>query len=205
MPARHCLCFKGASTDRQTDQYWLKTCLTNVIYSSVFGLTGFTVVGYALYFYTYSTWKGPSLYLEDLYVMPDFRGIGKKKPQLTDKWNVKSVFHPCIHIWVSFYRKWNRQGSTEQSRWGKNVFLDCTPIIYFYFSMFDISVVPAALTEESCTMLRQGKGSSVWGCSCLFWIGTLLRETSTSLREPRTSPSVKAGMLYDLWIKAWKI
>uniref|UniRef100_A0A3P8RWT8 Spermidine/spermine N1-acetyltransferase family member 2b n=1 Tax=Amphiprion percula TaxID=161767 RepID=A0A3P8RWT8_AMPPE len=35
---------------------------------------GFTVVGYALYFYTYSTWKGPTVYLEDLYVMPEFRG-----------------------------------------------------------------------------------------------------------------------------------
>ncbi|XP_024117069.1 diamine acetyltransferase 2b [Oryzias melastigma] len=37
---------------------------------------GFTVVGYALYFYTYSTWKGPSIFLEDLYVMPEFRGNG---------------------------------------------------------------------------------------------------------------------------------
>ncbi|XP_043996571.1 diamine acetyltransferase 2b isoform X2 [Gambusia affinis] len=37
---------------------------------------GFTVVGYALYFYTYSTWRGRSLYLEDLYVMPEFRGNG---------------------------------------------------------------------------------------------------------------------------------
>lgn len=41
-------------------------------------------MGYALYFYTYSTWKGPSLYLEDLYVMPDFRGKGEKKPS-TDR------------------------------------------------------------------------------------------------------------------------
>ncbi|XP_061596897.1 diamine acetyltransferase 2b [Cololabis saira] len=37
---------------------------------------GFTVVGYALYFYTYSTWEGRSVYLEDLYVMPEFRGKG---------------------------------------------------------------------------------------------------------------------------------
>ncbi|XP_076024901.1 thialysine N-epsilon-acetyltransferase-like [Genypterus blacodes] len=40
---------------------------------------GHTVVGYSLYFYTYSTWKGPTVYIEDLYVMPDFRrdGIGQ--------------------------------------------------------------------------------------------------------------------------------
>lgn len=79
--------------NRQTDQYWLKTCLTNVIYSSVFGLTGFTVVGYALYFYTYSTWKGPSLYLEDLYVMPDFRGIGEKK----------NLNWPTSEMWSQFF------------------------------------------------------------------------------------------------------
>ncbi|XP_077403558.1 thialysine N-epsilon-acetyltransferase-like isoform X2 [Vanacampus margaritifer] len=35
---------------------------------------GFTTVGYGFYFYTYSTWKGRSMHLEDLYVMPEFRG-----------------------------------------------------------------------------------------------------------------------------------
>ncbi|XP_061155278.1 thialysine N-epsilon-acetyltransferase-like isoform X1 [Syngnathus typhle] len=34
---------------------------------------GFTIIGYALYFYIYCTWKGRSMYLEDLYVMPEFR------------------------------------------------------------------------------------------------------------------------------------
>jgi GNAT superfamily N-acetyltransferase len=35
--------------------------------------------GFALYFPIYSTWRGPSLYLEDLFVRPEFRrdGIGK--------------------------------------------------------------------------------------------------------------------------------
>ena len=38
------------------------------------------VAGFALYFFQYSTWEGrPALYLEDLFVRPDFRkrGIGK--------------------------------------------------------------------------------------------------------------------------------
>ncbi|XP_061444293.1 thialysine N-epsilon-acetyltransferase-like [Rhineura floridana] len=41
---------------------------------------GHTIVGYSLYFFTYSTWKGRNIYMEDLYVMPEFRGkgIGKK-------------------------------------------------------------------------------------------------------------------------------
>ncbi len=34
-------------------------------------------VGFALYFYTWSTWEGrPSLYLEDLFVLPEYRGEG---------------------------------------------------------------------------------------------------------------------------------
>jgi GNAT superfamily N-acetyltransferase len=35
------------------------------------------VVGFALYFHNYSTWRGrPGLYLEDLYVSPAQRGLG---------------------------------------------------------------------------------------------------------------------------------
>jgi GNAT superfamily N-acetyltransferase len=34
------------------------------------------LLGYALYFYTYSTWKGKALYLEDLCVTPGCRGQG---------------------------------------------------------------------------------------------------------------------------------
>ncbi|XP_006627505.1 thialysine N-epsilon-acetyltransferase isoform X2 [Lepisosteus oculatus] len=37
---------------------------------------GHSKVGYALYFYTYSTWKGRAVYMEDLYVMPEYRGKG---------------------------------------------------------------------------------------------------------------------------------
>lgn len=34
------------------------------------------VVGMAIFFYAYYTWVGKSLYLDDLYVQPDFRGQG---------------------------------------------------------------------------------------------------------------------------------
>src|SRR5688500_6743852 len=34
-------------------------------------------VGFAFYFFNYSTWEGrPGLYLEDLFVVPEFRGWG---------------------------------------------------------------------------------------------------------------------------------
>jgi GNAT superfamily N-acetyltransferase len=46
-------------------------------------LTGFVavndvdeIVGYATYFFGYYTWIGKSLYMDDLYVRPDFRGAG---------------------------------------------------------------------------------------------------------------------------------
>lgn len=35
-----------------------------------------TPVGFALFYHRYSTWKGLTLYLEDLYVTPDVRGHG---------------------------------------------------------------------------------------------------------------------------------
>ena len=34
------------------------------------------IVGYAVYFFSYFTWTGKSLYMDDLYVKPDYRGIG---------------------------------------------------------------------------------------------------------------------------------
>lgn len=33
-----------------------------------------TVIGIALYYYRYSTWKGKVLYLEDIYIQPAYRG-----------------------------------------------------------------------------------------------------------------------------------
>ncbi|HWT65652.1 MAG TPA: GNAT family N-acetyltransferase [Terracidiphilus sp.] len=39
--------------------------------------------GFAFYFFNYSTWLGrPGLYLEDLFVLPEFRGLGVGKALL---------------------------------------------------------------------------------------------------------------------------
>lgn len=38
--------------------------------------------GFALYFPIYSTWQGPSLHLEDLFMQPEFRGHGIGKALL---------------------------------------------------------------------------------------------------------------------------
>ncbi|XP_075764054.1 thialysine N-epsilon-acetyltransferase-like isoform X8 [Pelodiscus sinensis] len=39
---------------------------------------GHTIVGYGLYFFTYSTWKGRNIYMEDLYIMPEFRELERE-------------------------------------------------------------------------------------------------------------------------------
>ncbi|XP_063157815.1 diamine acetyltransferase 1-like [Candoia aspera] len=36
---------------------------------------GHTLVGYILSSYTYSSWKGTNLYIDNFYVMPEFRGM----------------------------------------------------------------------------------------------------------------------------------
>jgi GNAT superfamily N-acetyltransferase len=41
-----------------------------------------TPVGLALFFSIYSTWKGPSIHLEDLFVLPSARGLGIGKALL---------------------------------------------------------------------------------------------------------------------------
>src|SRR5690554_2135997 len=70
--------------------------------------------GMALYYISYSTWRGRCLYLEDLYIQPDFRrgGIGQKLFQvLVDEakalgvkrmdWQVLDWNEPAIQ----FYKK----------------------------------------------------------------------------------------------------
>ena len=34
------------------------------------------IVGFAIFYTSYSTWKGPCMYLEDLYIIPEARGTG---------------------------------------------------------------------------------------------------------------------------------
>lgn len=74
------------------------------------------IVGLALYYIRYSTWKGQSMYLEDLIVTEDFRrkGIGdllmaglieeaKKRKLYAILWQVLDWNEPAI----KFYKKYN--------------------------------------------------------------------------------------------------
>lgn len=74
------------------------------------------IVGMALYYSRYSTWKGPTLHLEDLYVKPEFRkgGLGKelfdKVVDEAAKQNVGRMEWTVLE-WnehaLNFYKKYN--------------------------------------------------------------------------------------------------
>jgi GNAT superfamily N-acetyltransferase len=56
---------------------------TNPFYSCLIAENHGESAGFALYFFNYSTWKGrPGLYLEDIFVHPQFRGLGIGKALL---------------------------------------------------------------------------------------------------------------------------
>jgi GNAT superfamily N-acetyltransferase len=80
--------------------------------------------GFAIYFFNFSTWLGKyGLFLEDLYISPDYRGSGAGKALLkhlagiaVDKdcgrfeWNVLDWNSPAIDFYESF-------GAEAQSEW----------------------------------------------------------------------------------------
>ena len=81
-------------------------------------------VGFAIYFYSYSTWLGKKgLYLEDLYVDPEFRGHGAGKALFQNlaqialendcarfEWRVLDWNEPAIKFYESM-------GAEVQSEW----------------------------------------------------------------------------------------
>lgn len=94
----------------------------NPVWWAVVAETGGLVVGFALYYIRYSTWKGQRMYLEDLLVTEEWRrnGIGT---MLVDKliliakekgfsgmlWQVLDWNEPAIN----FYKKYNAKFDPE--------------------------------------------------------------------------------------------
>ncbi|HRK55112.1 MAG TPA: GNAT family N-acetyltransferase [Cyclobacteriaceae bacterium] len=88
----------------------------NPIYGLFVARDGQKVIGAAIYYYRYSTWKGKRLYLEDLVVKEGMRkkGIGKLLFEATMK---KSLEEKCSGLmWqvldentnaIAFYKKYN--------------------------------------------------------------------------------------------------
>lgn len=81
-------------------------------------------IGFAVYFYNYSTWLGKSgIYLEDLFVLPEYRGVGAGKALLKTlakkavkencgrfEWSVLDWNEPSIQFYQSI-------GAKPKSEW----------------------------------------------------------------------------------------
>ncbi|XP_077748952.1 thialysine N-epsilon-acetyltransferase isoform X2 [Canis aureus] len=84
------------------------------------------VVGYGLYYFIYSTWKGRNVYLEDIYVMPEYRGQGigsqiiKKVAQVALNKGC-SQFRLAVLDWnksaMDLYKALGAQDLTETEGW----------------------------------------------------------------------------------------
>lgn len=72
------------------------------------------ILGYVTYFFAYYTWYGKSLYMDDLYVRPEFRGKGlgtlliktvidfaKENKCRKLRWQVSNWNHPAIDFYKS--------------------------------------------------------------------------------------------------------
>ncbi|KAM9782465.1 diamine acetyltransferase 1-like [Syngnathus typhle] len=51
-------------------------CLVAEVPTETKTAEGYTVIAFAMYYFTYDPWIGKLLYLEDFYVMPEFQGFG---------------------------------------------------------------------------------------------------------------------------------
>ena len=95
--------------------------------SSAYGVIGELdgkPIGMAVYFYNYSTWLGKNgLYLEDLYVSPEYRGLGMGKKLLSHlaaialendcgrmEWRVLDWNQPAIDVYEGL-------GAVAQPEW----------------------------------------------------------------------------------------
>lgn len=98
-------------------------CENPRVFADICRLQG-TPIGFALYFYNFSTWVGRhGLFLEDLYVTPEHRGCGAGKALFQHlarvavsnncgrfEWNVLNWNQPAIDFYESF-------GAQPQSEW----------------------------------------------------------------------------------------
>jgi len=83
------------------------------------------VIGYTLSYYTYSTWCGKSMCLEDIYVTSDFRGkhVGKRLLKAVAKEAVESNCHKLDFVVLDwnpaqeFYKTLGASDLTSEEKW----------------------------------------------------------------------------------------
>lgn len=74
------------------------------------------VVGIALYFKAYSTWRGKSLYLDDLYVEEDYRKSGIGKALIQEYLNIAKQMNTNLAWWQVL--DWNKNAVEMYEKMG---------------------------------------------------------------------------------------
>uniref|UniRef100_A0A673UEP6 Diamine acetyltransferase 1 n=1 Tax=Suricata suricatta TaxID=37032 RepID=A0A673UEP6_SURSU len=87
---------------------------------------GHSVVGFAMYYFTYDPWIGKLLYLEDFFVMSDYRGFGigseilKNLSQVAMKCRCSSM-HFLVAEWnepsINFYKRRGASDLSSEEGW----------------------------------------------------------------------------------------
>ncbi|KAL7835193.1 hypothetical protein SRHO_G00294400 [Serrasalmus rhombeus] len=87
---------------------------------------GYRVVGFAMYYFTYDPWIGKLLYLEDFYVMKEFRGYGigseilKRLSETAVKCRCSSM-HFIVAEWnkqsIEFYKRRGAADLSHEEGW----------------------------------------------------------------------------------------
>ncbi|XP_055611397.1 thialysine N-epsilon-acetyltransferase-like [Uranotaenia lowii] len=83
------------------------------------------LVGYAIFFYSYSTWQGKAFFLEDIYVKPEYRQFGYGRTLFQSLvqhalQNGCSRFDFHVLAWnpaKEFYRRMGAENLTETEEW----------------------------------------------------------------------------------------
>ncbi|KAJ7313266.1 hypothetical protein JRQ81_004550 [Phrynocephalus forsythii] len=97
---------------------------------------GHTIIGYTLFTYTYNTWRGKNVYMDNLYVMPEFRGrrIGKTLSSVAAAaaWE-KGYTQLRMHIsadkpeLIEYQKRYGAENLTETEGW--NLFRIYNPVL----------------------------------------------------------------------------
>uniref|UniRef100_A0A673JVJ8 Diamine acetyltransferase 1 n=1 Tax=Sinocyclocheilus rhinocerous TaxID=307959 RepID=A0A673JVJ8_9TELE len=87
-------------------------------------IEGYTVVGFAMYYFTYDPWIGKLLYLEDFYVMKEFRAPDLLSSRSSTMTAVKarcSGMHFIVAEWntssIEFYKRRGASDLSHEEGW----------------------------------------------------------------------------------------
>ena len=135
IPAIHHLVEVLASFEKEenaitVDSKYYEECFDENTFQAIVAEDAGQVVGMALFYMTFSTWKGKMMYLEDFVVLPKYRnqGVGK---ELWDIWiaeskeqGAKMVKWQVLDWNTDATRFYIRQGATIEKQWwnGKIIF-----------------------------------------------------------------------------------